>query len=94
METLFIGKNYTVKPGVRYAFSFISGTGEAGGTCSLYWLDDINNSFNNQHLFTLADGTTTTSTAATGGWEVVAPTNKLAVYISAEYHIALVPIVI
>jgi hypothetical protein len=93
METLTIGKTYIVKPGQRYAFSFISGTGVAGGTCSLFWLDDINTIYN-QHLFTLADGTTTTSTAATGGWEVVAPTNKLQVYVSTEYHIALVPIVI
>jgi hypothetical protein len=90
MDEVFGSLNYAVKGGQRYAFSFVESSGIGGETLSLAWMDDNGD----DHFFVLADGTTTESTAIDGGWEFVAPTNRVNVFTSSSYKIALVPIVI
>jgi hypothetical protein len=81
-------KIYPVQAGCRYAFAYIS----TGGT-------NVNLSFrdagiNKNNLFTLADGSQTTSGTIEdgdgGGWEILAPTSDLVVVVTGAISVSLV----
>ena len=80
-------KTYATTPGNRYAVAFSHQTG-GSAVLTVKWIDDAAN----ENLFTLADGTTTSVTATSGGWEIVAPASSVKVASTGNFYVSFTPI--
>jgi hypothetical protein len=90
MDSLFDQtKEYTVQPGCRYAIAY---EGTAGAAAIVVgWVGDAETI----NQFPLADGTTTEDLSITGeghsgGWEVLAVTNKIHATATGSVNVTLV----
>lgn len=83
-------KDYEVQPGRRYAVAYLS----TGGTLINLSFRDAD--INKASLFTLADGSTTTSGTIEdgdgGGWEIIAPTPQLRIAVTGTVSVSVQPI--
>jgi hypothetical protein len=77
-------------PGTRYAVSFIS---LGGSVCNLLYRDPVSDK---NVGFTLADGSTTSASGLEegdgNGWEIVAPTNEIRIFVSGSIRVFVTPI--
>jgi hypothetical protein len=80
-------KTYPTTPGNRYAVAF---SHQSGGSAAITvkWIDDAAN----ENTFTLADGTATSVTATSGGWEIIAPATSVKVASTGNFYISFTPV--
>jgi hypothetical protein len=91
MDSLFDQtKEYTVQPGCRYAIAY-AGNIAGAGNLVVGWPDPEDHT----NPFTLADGSTTVDPdiiglGHSGGWEVLAVTNKIRATVTGYAYVTLV----
>ena len=82
-------KPFTVQAGCRYLIAY-EGTSSGSAALVVGWVGDATT----VNTFKLADGTTTENTSITGegdsgGWEILAPTNKIHAIVTGTVNVTL-----